>query len=118
MGRHRVTAQEEIESDSRRDPSTVSEKGEKKESFRAGDNVLDDGTAREDKEGVVRIRVLVTKEELKRILSGSGLGDDLLSAVRLRSMSVVVSGGGSGDDDGDVGGKCWRPALESIPEDH
>lgn len=115
MSRHRVTAQEEIE----KDPGRGSKVPEKRVRFRLDDRARDKCGAREDKDGldgVVRIRVVMTKEELKRILSGSDRYDDLLSALRLRSRSVVISYG-SGDDNG-IGGNCWRPALESIPEDH
>jgi len=62
--------------------------------------------------GVVRIRVVVTLEELKQLLDckdsfKQSSVEQLVSAMKLRGRRV------SADqvDDG------WRPALESIPED-
>ena len=61
--------------------------------------------------GAVRIKVVVTQEELKRILSYEKDSqkttlEQLLSAMKLR---------GRGKYEGDT--NTWRPSLESIPED-
>lgn len=72
--------------------------------------------------GAMRIRLVVTKEELKRVLSNNknenGADqhislEQLLSDMRLREKSV------SKIEESDHGSlnSCWRPALESIPED-
>ncbi|CAN0914539.1 hypothetical protein LINGRAHAP2_LOCUS28634 [Linum grandiflorum] len=62
----------------------------------------------------VRIRVLVTKQELREILMQHGnelkLEQIVKVAVKSRRRNV---------DDGCGEGACsWRPTLESIPEDH
>ena len=62
--------------------------------------------------GAIRIKVVVTREELKRILSYEKDSqkttlEQLLSAMKLR---------GRGEYEGDT--NTWRPSLESIPEDH
>ncbi|RDX60655.1 hypothetical protein CR513_61183, partial [Mucuna pruriens] len=68
--------------------------------------------------GPVKIRLLVTKEELKRVLRNNNENDpqhtsleQLLSDMILREKRVYEIGkyGGSMNS--------WRPALESIPED-
>uniref|UniRef100_A0A5B7A6T3 Uncharacterized protein n=1 Tax=Davidia involucrata TaxID=16924 RepID=A0A5B7A6T3_DAVIN len=80
----------------------------------------EDGVGREShgdsKSGVVRIRVVVTRRELNQILnneSNYSSVEQLLSAMKLRSRKVsqvrINDGGMNGN---------WRPALESIPEDH
>ncbi|KAI4383260.1 hypothetical protein MLD38_009121 [Melastoma candidum] len=75
------------------------------------------------KGGVRRVRVVVTKEELRQILrhargshhssssssSGSSL-EELMVALRSRGEERIGDGlGGKGDT-------SWRPGLESIPE--
>ncbi|XP_038999432.1 uncharacterized protein LOC120124958 [Hibiscus syriacus] len=79
----------------------------------------DDGSGEqgESKNGVVRIRLVVTQEELKQIILSSGKDlmqpsmEQLTRVLKLRG--VRVSG-----DDGDEFHGGWRPALESIPEEH
>nr|GMC77106.1 uncharacterized protein LOC7462054 [Ipomoea batatas] len=78
--------------------------------------------------GVVRIRLVVTREELRQILNGeeSGPGysssEELLAAIKLGSRRRTTSSRIRMDDqrfsssDGDVKSRKWRPALESIPE--
>ncbi|KAK4366687.1 hypothetical protein RND71_014567 [Anisodus tanguticus] len=50
------------------------------------------------KKGVVRIRVVVTQEELKQILNGQLAKDEFFE----KGCSSTI----------------WRPVLDSIPEDH
>ncbi|OMO75495.1 hypothetical protein CCACVL1_16156 [Corchorus capsularis] len=73
----------------------------------------------DSKNGVVRIRLVVTQKELKQILScrkdlkqQNSSMEQLIKVMKLRGIRV------SDDDheDGFHGG--WRPALESIPEEH
>ncbi|OWM79824.1 uncharacterized protein LOC116204391 [Punica granatum] len=111
MSSSRVTAEEEIEKGPIREPSEVAKKEKKRVTFQEDDRVQD-GHKDGRNEPIVRIRVVVTKEELKQLLSDSGRSEELLvRALRLRSISrsIVVSSGGTRDE--------WRPALESIPED-
>ena len=71
--------------------------------------------------GVVRIRMVVTQEELKQILdykksdSKFSSVEQLLREMRLRGRSVfqVEKNYGNCGING-----SWSPALESIPEDH
>ncbi|XP_054794894.1 uncharacterized protein LOC129312439 [Prosopis cineraria] len=67
--------------------------------------------------GSVRIRLVVTQEELKRILSSENDTqqtslEQLLSSVKLGGSRICEV---TGDDDGAM--NAWRPALDSIPED-
>ncbi|MCD7468533.1 hypothetical protein HAX54_006868 [Datura stramonium] len=88
--------------------------------------VIDEKKA-EEKKGVVRIRVVVTQEELKQILNGQldfSSKDDFLTKIktassrgrtrRRRRLSLCEDGSFStGKMKSD-----WRPVLETIPEDH
>ncbi|XP_039028972.1 uncharacterized protein LOC120163004 [Hibiscus syriacus] len=83
----------------------------------------DDGSGEEteSKNGAVRIRLVVTQEELKQIILSSGKDlkqpsmEQLTRVLKLRGARV--SGDGRRSDGGEfLGG--WRPALESIPEEH
>ncbi|XP_011047269.1 PREDICTED: uncharacterized protein LOC105141672 [Populus euphratica] len=70
--------------------------------------------------GAVRIRVVVTKEELKQILNfreniNYSSVEQLVSALRLRERSRPDEGGTSTDGRIMCGG--WKPLLGSIPED-
>ncbi|KAL1126439.1 hypothetical protein V6Z11_A13G111300 [Gossypium hirsutum] len=75
------------------------------------ENNVDSG---KPKDGVVRIRFVVTRKELKQILSsGKDLNkysskEELVRAMKLRENEVC--------DDGFNG--AWRPALETIPEEY
>ncbi|XP_058087714.1 uncharacterized protein LOC131234777 [Magnolia sinica] len=61
---------------------------------------------------VVRIKVLITKQELKEILTKGGLSvDEMISSLKNKPTVDVVS-----DDGSDHGCRGWRPILESIPE--
>ncbi|KAG8498779.1 hypothetical protein CXB51_005211 [Gossypium anomalum] len=73
------------------------------------------GKQGESKNGVVRIRLVVTQEELKQILSSKkdlrqSSMEQLIKAVKLRGVRV--------SEDGRTSDGAWRPALESIPEEH
>lgn len=68
--------------------------------------------------GTVRIRVVMTQEELKKMLSCKEDSqhtslEQLLGAMKMRGGQI--SKVGSEYDDGGI--NSWRPALESIPED-
>ncbi|KAH7576750.1 hypothetical protein ACOSP7_002673 [Xanthoceras sorbifolium] len=87
---------------------------------------MEEEVERERRGGVVRIKVVVSQEELRQILSCdqdkelkySSVEKLLESAMKLRgttttriSQQVRESGGGFTSSN-------WRPALESIPEEH
>lgn len=79
---------------------------------------VDKNGRRESKGGAVRIRVVVTKEELKQILnygkdSKYPSVENLVSAMRLRDRRIHDVG----TIDGGIN-SSWKPDLESIPEDH
>ncbi|CAN1220263.1 hypothetical protein LINPERPRIM_LOCUS1839 [Linum perenne] len=76
-----------------------------------------------EKKKTVRIRVLVTKQELRDILNGegsdsttgskSGLEELVMRKVKLKEYREMFN-----SENDDVVAAGWRPALESIPEDH
>ncbi|XVE91752.1 hypothetical protein REPUB_Repub01dG0038400 [Reevesia pubescens] len=89
------------------------------------ENNVDRGKQGESKNGVVRIRVVVTQKELKQILSSrkdlkQSSMEQLIRVMKLRGSRVISHKAGRTSDDDDDG--CfhggWRPALESIPEEH
>ncbi|KAK8529117.1 hypothetical protein V6N13_102048 [Hibiscus sabdariffa] len=91
------------------------------------ENGVDDGSGKhgESRNGVVRIRLVVTQEELKQIILSSGKDlkqpsmEQLVKVMKLRGVRVSEGGRTSNDDDDDGGFHGgWRPALESIPEEH
>ncbi|KAI5340327.1 PREDICTED: DUF4228 [Prunus dulcis] len=70
------------------------------------------------KNGVVRIKLVVTQEELKQLLdykkdSNHSSLEQLLSAVRNRGTKVSEIGTSNDESTG----SGWSPTLESIPED-
>lgn len=83
----------------------------------------------QEKRRVVRIKVVVTREELDQImkcssnissskgnyLKGSSV-EKLVGAMKLRGTRVYEVG--TKDDNNRGGSSNWKPALESIPEDH
>lgn len=81
---------------------------------------IKNGRHDESKSGVVRIRLVVTQEELKQLLnykkdsvSNSSSVEQLLSSLKSRSGRRV-----SADQIGtSTTDESWRPILESIPED-
>ncbi|GMN58156.1 hypothetical protein TIFTF001_027249 [Ficus carica] len=81
-----------------------------------GNNNIKNGESKSN--GAVRIKLVVTQEELKQILSykngGSkfSLVEQLLSEMKLRRSVLEV-----GNIDRTVN-ESWSPVLESIPEDH
>ncbi|AES67240.1 hypothetical protein MtrunA17_Chr2g0322651 [Medicago truncatula] len=71
--------------------------------------------------GIMRIKLVVSKEELKRVLSNKNIEngvkntslEELLKDMKLKEKSV------SRVEEIDDGGlDSWKPALDSIPEDH
>ncbi|KAJ0113007.1 hypothetical protein Patl1_02035 [Pistacia atlantica] len=71
----------------------------------------------EPKGEVLRIKVLVTQEELKQILNYNkdfkySSVEQLVTAMKLRRPSICEVG-----TNHDRMNSNWRPALESIPED-
>ncbi|XP_041003191.1 uncharacterized protein LOC121248713 [Juglans microcarpa x Juglans regia] len=68
----------------------------------------------DSRSGVVRIRVVVTLKELKQILNSENFQyssvEELVSAMKLKRSRTCKAKTSDGDS--------WRPALESIPEDH
>lgn len=110
-------------------PSTKIERGGKAKMvrFRLNEEVnvdkdgdLGDETASKGG-GAVRIRVVVTREELKQILNfrkniNYSSVEQLVSALRLRERSRPDEGGAS--TDGGIMCGSWKPRLGSIPEEH
>lgn len=76
----------------------------------------------ETNSGVVRIKLVVTQEELKQILSyKSRSGSNFSSAEQLLSEMKIMRGRSVSEvdksDHGTIVHGSWRPTLESIPED-
>ncbi|GMJ13407.1 hypothetical protein HRI_005009900 [Hibiscus trionum] len=94
--------------------NTKMKKKKKVESFRSGKRG-------ESKNGVVRIRLVVTQEELKQIIMSSGKDlkqpsmEQMMRVLKLRGVRVSEEDGRRTRDGEFHGG--WRPALESIPEE-
>jgi len=71
--------------------------------------------------GFMRIKLVVSKEELKRVLNNKNIEngvkntslEELLKDMKLKEKSVSRV---EEIDDGVL--DSWRPALDSIPEDH
>uniref|UniRef100_A0A1D1XC78 Glutaminase-asparaginase n=1 Tax=Anthurium amnicola TaxID=1678845 RepID=A0A1D1XC78_9ARAE len=61
---------------------------------------------------MVRIKLVVSKQELKEMLSKGGVSLGDVMSQQLKSRPVVAGGG----DGGRCGG--WKPALDTIPEVH
>ncbi|XP_065030567.1 uncharacterized protein LOC135653053 [Musa acuminata AAA Group] len=87
--------------------------------------------ARDDDNGVVRVKIVVTKRQLRQMVASMGQGpcnaagpqaataaasasnlELLLHVLRRRHMKRAETGKGKRH-----GGGRWRPALKSIPED-
>ncbi|CAA7043888.1 unnamed protein product [Microthlaspi erraticum] len=67
---------------------------------------------------VVRIKVVVTKEELRQILGHKKGFSSIQHLVHVlkdsgRNISRVYE-----EEEVELGGENWRPTLESIPENH
>ncbi|KAJ6710786.1 hypothetical protein OIU74_011615 [Salix koriyanagi] len=63
--------------------------------------------------GAVRIRVVVTREELKQILNfrknmKNSSVEEIIGALRLRERRA---------DRGEIMSSSWKPVLDSIPEE-
>lgn len=89
----------------------------KKVRFKIQDGKGSDGNSTS---GFMRIRLVVSKEELKRVLSNKNVENaakntslmELLNDMKLREKSV------SKIEEIDGGLNSWRPGLDSIPEDY
>lgn len=76
--------------------------------------VLDEDHLEKGEKGVIRVKVVLTKEEAARLLSMCIRGEEktleqLMSQLESRHASAVTPGSSHGG---------WRPVLESIPEDY
>lgn len=115
---NQVSAQDEKEEGKKVEKiKTLSCGMKKKVRFKIQD--CEGSTHGDSRSGRVRIRLVVSKEELKRMLRNKNENDaqhtsleQLLSDMILREKRVSEIGkfGGSINS--------WRPDLESIPEDH
>ncbi|OIW05943.1 hypothetical protein TanjilG_07219 [Lupinus angustifolius] len=80
-----------------------------------GEENGDGGSEKNSRSGVVRIKVVMTQKEFKRVLScqndehNTSL-EQLLSAFKFRGGVSKIC------EYNNVGTSSWRPALESIPE--
>lgn len=104
---------------------TATNQSEAKSRFDGGKSILRLRVRRENrivdvepKGEVLRLKVVVTQEELKQILNYKkdfkySSVEQLVTAMKLRRRSICEVGT---DEDGI--NSNWRPALESIPEDH
>lgn len=64
--------------------------------------------------GVVRIKLVITKQKLKEMLSNGGVSvDHMVSQLQSRQG---VNGFDTSDIDGKGNCRGWKPVLESIPE--
>ncbi|KAL5082025.1 hypothetical protein RYX36_010446 [Vicia faba] len=69
---------------------------------------------------IVRVKLVVSREELKRVLRNKNIEngvkntslEELLNDMKLKEKSVAKVEA----DDGGL--NCWRPDLDSIPEDY
>ncbi|XP_050248021.1 uncharacterized protein LOC126695356 [Quercus robur] len=110
---------------SKLEPVKLVDGGQKKKKvvrFKLEEDDTNVGTSSEgdSRSGVVRIRVVVTQKELKQILDcKEGLKyssvEQLVNALNLRGRKI--SEVRTSDEDEGINSN-WRPALESIPEDH
>ncbi|EHA8586882.1 hypothetical protein COCNU_scaffold001111G000010 [Cocos nucifera] len=81
--------------------------------------------ARDDENGVVRMRIVVTKQQLRQMVASTGRGrsnaghrplaeppnfEQLMHALRRRHMKRAEAEKGCR--------RGWRPALQSIPEEN
>ena len=96
---------------------TVENRTKKTVRFRLGEEDANNagGDSKETKSGVVRIRLVLTQNELSQILNGElkhSCAEQLLNMVKSRSTRVSPDGSIDADRN-----ENWLPALESIPED-
>lgn len=109
---------------------------EEEERVKWSGGVVDDDESnnlQQTKRRVVRIKVVLTREELEQIMKcsisnykgdyylnqGSYSVEKLVGAMKLRGTRRVYEVGmKDNNDDGVSSSNNWRPALESIPEDH
>lgn len=88
-------------------------------------NITNHGTSGGDSRsnGVVKIKLVLTRAELKQVMNYmSGYGDDhssvqhLLRVIKSKGRKVSEAENNSGAHKGLVNGS-WKPILETIPED-
>lgn len=122
-----------------KEESTIINKSRKSVRFKVVENDDDDDEEKKEEEGkemmkkkghVVRIRVVVTQEELKQILNGKldfSSKEELLRKIKSASTSSISNKRCLYEDGSNFSyGKMscsssstsWRPVLESIPEDY
>ncbi|KAL3825763.1 hypothetical protein ACJIZ3_021792 [Penstemon smallii] len=93
-------------------PTPVRNKNKKKKSVRFSDDVLEEEARKVS--GVVRIKVLISKQELQAILTGGGVSvNDMISQAQ---KEPIVDNLKSNGRDGNITSKGWLPSLEIIPE--
>lgn len=82
-----------------------------KKVVRFSDEILEDATPAT---GVVRIKLVISKKELREMLSKGGISvDDMIPKLQKEESTIKAE---SYDGDDDVISKGWSPALERIPE--
>jgi hypothetical protein len=89
-------------------------KNKKKVRFDIQNDKGDKGGDGNSRSGTMRIRVVMTQEELKKMLSckdeyENNTLEQLLGVMKLRGGKICKH---------DLNVYSWKPALESIPEDH
>ncbi|XP_045806014.1 uncharacterized protein LOC123899003 [Trifolium pratense] len=92
----------------------------KKVRFKVQDDNKSDYDGNSSTSGILRIRLVVSKEELKRVLSNKSIEngvknttlEELLKDMKLKDKNV------SKIEEVDGGLNSWRPDLDSIPEDY
>ncbi|KAI3471815.1 hypothetical protein Pfo_028468 [Paulownia fortunei] len=84
----------------------------KKKAVRFSDDVVEE--ARQTT-GVVRIKLVISKQELQAMLGKGGVSvEDMISQVQKEPSTNKIQS--IERDDGNMSSKGWLPALESIPE--
>ncbi|GAV71704.1 DUF4228 domain-containing protein [Cephalotus follicularis] len=92
-------------------PAAPSEDKKKKKKPRFSISEVENGKVTS---GVVRIKVVISKQELEEMLQQGGVSvDDMISQLQSRRR-IQYRAIDKFDNDGDC--KGWKPVLESIPE--
>ncbi|KAL8526371.1 hypothetical protein ACS0TY_015548 [Phlomoides rotata] len=80
----------------------------KKKTVRFSEDIVEQEERRTS--GVVRIKLVITKQELQAMLGKEGVSvEDMLSKKPIKIGDIH-------EEDGNISLKGWLPALESIPE--
>ncbi|KAK1404719.1 Glutaminase-asparaginase [Heracleum sosnowskyi] len=69
--------------------------------------------AREESRGVVRIKLVIRKQDLEEMLSEGGTIEDIISQLPIKQL---VNSFKILDSDASQNSKGWKPVLPSIPE--